>query len=71
MYRQAFQEVPPEQWHLIDLTAAYQAARRKVFSRCKRVVLHAEPGAACLLHRFTLQGISLWQEGQRPTRLGG
>ena len=67
----------------LDVTDAYQAARRKVFETCRRVVVHAAPGGAMLLHRLSLHGVAPWSEGAqaasegrliayfRPPMLGG
>ena len=44
----------------VDVTEAYHAARREVFERCERRALHGPPGAAFLLHRFTLHGTQPW-----------
>ena len=56
---------PPECWHEIDVTEAYQAARADVFCRCPRVTLQMRPGEAILLHRLTLHGVAPWAEGAR------
>ncbi len=53
----------PARWGAIDVTGAYQAARREVFETCPRVPLHADPGQALLLNRLTLHGVSPWREG--------
>ncbi len=55
--------VAPADWHKVDLTQAYHAARRQVFETCARVVVHARPGEAYVLHRFALHGVSQWQTG--------
>ncbi|WP_137702082.1 hypothetical protein [Marimonas lutisalis] len=59
----ALEEVPESRWHEVDLTAAYQAARREVFETCQRVELHARPGEAYLLHRLCLHGVAPWRAG--------
>ncbi len=53
----------PAHWADVDLTEAYHAARREAFETCQRVILHAEPGAAYLLHRLALHGIAPWSDG--------
>jgi hypothetical protein len=53
----------PQRWRDVDLTEVYKAARRQCFKRCQRVVVHAEPGEAYLLHRLTLHGVSPWGAG--------
>ncbi|MGP6085407.1 hypothetical protein [Antarctobacter jejuensis] len=52
-------------WHNVDVTEAYQQARRQCFETCKRVPLPARPGEALLLHRLTLHGIAPWAEGAK------
>ncbi|MDK3020533.1 phytanoyl-CoA dioxygenase family protein [Pseudodonghicola flavimaris] len=51
---------PPERWSEIDVTEAYQAARREVFETCRRLPLPARPGEAVLLHRLALHGVAPW-----------
>jgi hypothetical protein len=45
----------------VDVTMAYQTARREVFETCERVDLIAKPGEAFLLHRFALHGVAPWE----------
>ncbi len=52
---------PPETWGDIDITDAYQRARREVFATCRRIELPARPGEATLLHRLALHGVASWQ----------
>jgi hypothetical protein len=54
---------PPEIWGDIDITEAYQAARRTVFSTCRKIELPVRPGEATLLHRLTLHGVAPWKPG--------
>ena len=54
----------------VDVTDAYHAARREVFATCPRVVLHAGPGEAVLIHRLALHGISPWQNGAETPEEG-
>jgi len=49
-----------------DLTAAYQAARAKVFETCKRVEIAADVGEAVILHRALIHGVSPWKGGEAP-----
>lgn len=44
----------------IDVTEAYQAARREVFETCPRVVIHGAPGSAYVVHRMALHGVAPW-----------
>ena len=57
---QALSPHPPEIWGEIDITEAYQQARREIFATCRRVELPARPGEATLLHRLTLHGVAAW-----------
>jgi hypothetical protein len=52
---------PPETWGEIDITDAYQAARRTVFATCRRIELPVRPGEATLLHRLALHGVAAWK----------
>lgn len=54
---------PPDRWGDIDITKAYQQARREAFVRCRRLELAAGPGEATLLHRLTLHGVAAWKPG--------
>lgn len=63
MFRRMLAPHPPEDWPQIDLTEAYHAARREAFATCRRVLVHARPGEAYLLHRMALHGMSPWQDG--------
>ena len=44
----------------VDVTEAYQAARREVFATCEQVALRPGVGGAMLLHRFALHGTAPW-----------
>jgi hypothetical protein len=46
-----------------DITEAYQAARRTIFSTCRKIELPVRPGEATLLHRLTLHGVAPWKPG--------
>ncbi len=52
---------PPETWGEIDLTDAYQLARRDIFATCRRIELPVRPGEATLLHRLTIHGVAAWK----------
>lgn len=54
---------PAETWGDIDITDAYQQARRDIFATCRRITLPARPGEATLLHRLTLHGVAPWKPG--------
>lgn len=59
----AFAPHSPETWGDIDITDAYQQARREIFATCRRIQLPARPGEATLLHRLTLHGVAAWKPG--------
>jgi hypothetical protein len=59
----ALEPHPPETWGDIDITDAYQQARREIFATCRRIELQARPGEATLLHRLTLHGVAAWKPG--------
>jgi hypothetical protein len=61
-FRAALAGYPPDQLHDVDVTAAYQAARRTVFDTCKRLALPARPGEAIFLHRHILHGVAPWAD---------
>jgi len=61
----ALSRLPVSDWPNIDLTETYHAARRQVFETCRRVVVHASPGQAYLVHRLALHGVASW--GQTAT----
>jgi hypothetical protein len=52
---------PPENWGDVDITDAYQSARRTVFATCRRIELPTRPGEATLLHRLSLHGVAAWK----------
>lgn len=68
--RAALDGRPQEDWDKVDVTEAYQAARRICFDTCTRIPLPAVPGGAILLHRLTLHGIAPWQEGAKAPQDG-
>ncbi len=63
--RDALGDAPPEEWSEIDITDAYRAARRRCFAQCPRVIVHASPGEAYVIHRHALHGISPWSDGAK------
>ena len=44
----------------VDITDAYQAARKQVFDTCERVSLELRVGQTALLHPFVLHGTQAW-----------
>ena len=63
VFQKAFAGIDAASWAEVDVTAVYQAARRQVFERCKRVLVHAAPGEAYVVHRLALHGVAPWQSG--------
>lgn len=63
MFAAAFSGQAPEAWRDVDVTEAYQEARRKVFDECERVALPTAPGEAVLVHRHLVHGVAPWGEG--------
>lgn len=62
-FQQTVKGANPATFSELDVTEAYQNARRMVFERCPRQVLHLPFGAAILLHRHLLHGVSPWVDG--------
>ena len=69
-FREALASHDPAEWSSVDVTEAYQAARRTVFETCERVPLCARPGEALLLHRLVLHGVAPWAEGAKAPAEG-
>ena len=65
----ALSQVDPKQWSDLDITEAYQAARREVFATCQRLELPAKPGEAYLLHRLALHGVAPWRSTSSECRM--
>ena len=66
--REAIGDGDPSQ---VDITDAYQAARREVFDCCPKVPLNITKGQAALLHPFLLHGTDPWNpEIADPDRYG-
>lgn len=66
----ALRDVPVGDWGLVDITEAYQAARKRVFAECPRVVLPAQVGGAVVLHRLVVHGVAPWAEGAKADAPG-
>ena len=60
MFAALFAGQPPEAMANVDVTDAYQAARRTCFETCRRIELPSGPGEAVLLHRHLLHGVAPW-----------
>lgn len=59
----AYAGAPAREWSNIDVTDAYQAARRTCFEMLPRVEIEAGPGEAYLVHRLALHGVAPWRAG--------
>ena len=70
VFQKAFTGIDTASWAEVDVTEVYQAARRQVFERCKRVAVHAQPGEAYVVHRLALHGIAPWQSGADAPKEG-
>lgn len=68
-FARVFDGTDPEGWGEVDVTDAYQAARREVFATCRRVAVHARPGEAYVIHRLALHGVAPWAAAQGPPRI--
>jgi hypothetical protein len=64
------QDIDPMSWDDVDLTETYHAARREIFATCTRVLVHAVPGQAYVVHRLALHGVSPWQDGAKAPEMG-
>lgn len=62
-FRGALAGTAPADLGRIDVTAAYQAARRQVLADCPRRLVHLKAGEAVLIDRHLLHGVSPWAEG--------
>ncbi|MEO0665723.1 MAG: hypothetical protein AAFY97_08305, partial [Pseudomonadota bacterium] len=69
-FRAALEGVPEEAWGDVDLTDIYQSARRRCFESCRRVLVHAQPGEAYMIHRLALHGVAPWEEGAEAPEAG-
>ena len=70
VFQKAFADINAASWAKVDVTELYQAARRHVFKRCTRVIMHAKPGEAFVLHRLALHGIAPWETGADAPKEG-
>lgn len=68
-FARTFYGVDPEDWGEVDVTDAYQDARRVVFDTCPRVPVHARPGEAYIIHRLALHGVAPWAAPDGPGRM--
>jgi len=65
-FARVFDGVAPARWGDVDVTDAYQAARRDVFETCPRREIAAGPGQAVLVHRLAVHGVAPWGQGAAP-----
>lgn len=63
MLRAALGPHPQADWGAIDLTDIYAETRKRIFDTCRRRTIRVKPGGAYFLHRFTVHGISPWEDG--------
>ncbi len=68
-FRDRFAGVDPADWPGEDVTDAYVAVRRHIFETCPRVLVHARPGEAYLVHRLTLHGVAPWRAPEGMSRI--
>lgn len=54
----------------VDITQAYQAARRTVFETCEQVPLELSVGQSAVLHPFVLHGTQPWGTDAHPPEEG-
>ena len=62
--RRTIGEADPAQ---VDITDAYQAARREVLETCEQVPLRLKVGQSALLHPFVLHGTQAWGTAPDPS----
>ncbi|MFT4706451.1 MAG: hypothetical protein ACI9TA_001827 [Reinekea sp.] len=60
-----FGGVDPADFGDVDVTDAYQNARREVFATCRRVEVPTAVGEAVVLHRHLIHGVAPWA-GKAP-----
>ena len=65
----ALADCPADDWAKVDLTDAYQSARRAAFETCPRRTIPAQPGEATLLHRLSVHGVAPWSAEDGPPRM--
>ena len=59
-FRRIFDEINPVDFGDLDVTNAYQVARREVFDTCRRVEVPTSVGEAVILHRHLIHGVAPW-----------
>lgn len=66
----ALRGTPEADWGRVDITHAYQDARKRVFAECPRRVLPQRVGEAVVLHRLVVHGVAPWAVGARAEAPG-
>lgn len=66
----ALRDHPRERWGEVDITGAYQAARKRVFAECPRVEVAGRVGETVILHRLLIHGVAPWQDGAQAAAPG-
>jgi hypothetical protein len=69
-FRAVFGDRPAAEWGDLDVTDAYQTARRHCFADCARVEIVLAAGQAVLVHRLALHGIAPWAAEAPPSAEG-
>ncbi len=69
-FQAAFAGQDPARLGQLDVTDIYVAARREAFETCPRVLVHAPPGGAMLIHRLALHGVAPWAAGAQAAPEG-
>lgn len=59
-FSRIFDGTDPVDFGDLDVTDAYQAARREVFETCRRVEVPTRVGEAVILHRHLIHGVAPW-----------
>ena len=59
-FARIFEGIHPAEFGDLDVTDAYQVARREVFETCRRVEVPTGVGEAVVLHRHLIHGVAPW-----------
>ena len=66
-FEREFFGIPPDEWGGMDVTDAYQAARREVFDHCVAKEVALLRGQSIVLHRHLIHGVAPWRgSGNMP-----
>jgi hypothetical protein len=69
-FEKAFAGIEPDKLQDVDVTDAYQSARRVIFDTCKRVCVWGPPGSAYVIHRLALHGVAPCSEDAKVSKDG-